>query len=81
MVKTKQDSKKKIRVNLTLDADNLEKVRKKIHSYGGKLSSLFDLYLSDFVKSMDKEIVDKNLELNNKITELEDRLRKLENKK
>ena len=65
---------------LTLDRDNLEKVKKKLALYGGKLSTLFNLYLADFVSSMDKEISDINKEMSSKIKELELRLKKLEEK-
>ena len=71
----------KIRVNVTLDKDNLEKVKKKLNLYGGKLSTLFNLYLSDFVSSMDNEISDVHKEMSSKIKELELRLKKLEEKK
>jgi hypothetical protein len=72
--------KNKIRVNITLDRDNLEKVKKKLSLYGGKLSTLFNLYLRDFVASMDNEISDVNKEMSSKIKELELRLKKLEGK-
>lgn len=71
---------KKIRVNITLDAENLKKAKSKMDLFGGKLSTLFNLYLSDFVESMDKNISDTNKELNLKIKELEERLAKIEQK-
>lgn len=78
---TKNNGKNnKIRVNITLDKDNLEKVKKKLNLYGGKLSTLFNLYLSDFVSSMDNEISDVHKEMSSKIKELELRLKKLEEK-
>jgi hypothetical protein len=70
----------KVRVNITLDKDNLEKVKKKLNLYGGKLSTLFNLYLTDFVSSMDNEISDVHKEMSSKIKELELRLKKLEEK-
>jgi hypothetical protein len=72
--------KKKIRVNITLDKDKLEKAKTKLSLFGGKLSTLFNLYLSDFIDSMDKNISDTNKEISIKLKELESRLKKLEEK-
>lgn len=81
-MKDPKNSKKnnKIRVNITLDKENLEKAKKKMNLFGGKLSTLFNLYLADFVDSLDKDISDTNRELNIKLKELELRLKKLEEK-
>jgi len=71
----------KIRVNITVDKANLEKAKTKLNLFGGKLSTLFNAYLADFVESMDKK-GDENIKIiNGKIKELEDRIRKLENRK
>jgi hypothetical protein len=79
--KTQNPIRKKIRVNITLDAENLQKAKTKLNLFGGKLSTLFNLYLSDFIESMNKNISDTNKELSIKIKELEERLRKVEEKK
>lgn len=83
MVKNQSNSNKlsksnKIRVNITVDKENLEKAKKKMNLFGGKLSTLFNLYLVDFVDSLDKGISDTNKELNLKVKELELRLKRLE---
>jgi hypothetical protein len=71
----------KIRVNITVDKATLEKAKTKLNLFGGKLSTLFNAYLLDFVESMDKK-GDENIKiLNGKIKELEDRVEKLEKRK
>ena len=40
----------KIRVNITVDKDKLEKAKTKLNLFGGKLSTLFNAYLSEFVE-------------------------------
>jgi len=66
--------KKKIRVNVTLDAELLDKAKKKLNLFGGKLSTMFNAYLADFVSSMEKKQVSKD-RLIRKIEEMEDKLR------
>jgi hypothetical protein len=68
----------KIRVNITVDADMLNKAKKKLDLFGGKVSTLFNAYLSDFVESMDKEISSYQKGLINRINDLEARLKHLE---
>lgn len=70
---------KKIRVNITVDDALLEEAKKKLHLFGGKLSTLFNAYLNDFVKSIDKDIGSQKA-LNDRIKDLEDRIKKLEKK-
>ena len=72
---------KKLRVNITVDKELLDKAKKKLGMFGGKLSTLFNAYLSDFVESIDKNVSKKHEDLENKIEELEKRLKKLEGKK
>lgn len=69
---------KKTRVNITVDAETLEKAKTKLRLFGGKLSTLFDAYLRDFVASMDKEFGADYKTLQQKIKELEGRVAKLE---
>ncbi len=69
---------KKIRVNITVDEKLLEKAKEKLGMFGGKLSTLFNAYLSDFVKSI--ESPSQKEENFSKIKELEDRVKKLERK-
>jgi hypothetical protein len=76
----KNSSRKKIRVNITVDSENLEKAKKKLNLFGGKLSTLFNLYLSDFVEGMNKNITDSNKEIISKLDDFEARIRKIEEK-
>ena len=67
----------KIRVNITVDKQSLEKAKTKLHLFGGKLSTLFNAYLRDFVEGMDRhEKGFRGSEI--KIKELEERIQKLE---
>ena len=68
---------KKVRVNITVDKDKLEKAKKKLHLFGGKLSTLFNAYLADFVKSIDRKISDE-VNLKSRVRELELRIKKIE---
>jgi len=72
---------KKIRVNITVDLEALEKAKTKLEMFGGKLSTLFNAYLRDFVESMDKNYGDEHKALESRLKELEDKIRKMENKK
>ncbi|MBS3077831.1 hypothetical protein J4233_06230 [Candidatus Pacearchaeota archaeon] len=69
---------RKIRVNVTVDSELLKQAKKKLGLFGGKLSTLFNAYLTDFVKSMDEEIGKGHKELLEKFRELEKRIEKLE---
>ena len=71
-------NKNKIRVNITVDAELLKKAKTKLDFFGGKLSTLFNAYLRDFANSMDKEPYFQNKELQIKIKEFENRIKKLE---
>ncbi len=72
---------KKIRINITVDSDKLEKAKTKLGLFGGKLSTLFNAYLSDFVSSMEKEPYENRKEMERKLKEIELRLKKLESLK
>lgn len=72
--------KKKVRVNITVDSELLEDAKKKLKMFGGKVSTLFNAYLADFVKSMEKSIPDK-ADLHIRLKEFEERLKKLERRK
>ncbi len=72
--------KNKVRVNITVDFDKLERAKKKLNLFGGKLSTLFNLYLSEFIEGMDKDIIDSKKQLDSKIEELEQRIKLLEKK-
>tara|TARA_Y100000310_G_C20619464_1_gene782465 strand:+ start:590 stop:805 length:216 start_codon:yes stop_codon:yes gene_type:complete len=67
----------KVRVNITVEKKNLDKAKKKLSLFGGKLSTLFDAYLRDFVESMDDQIGIKNKELLKRIELLESKVEKL----
>lgn len=69
---------KKIRVNITVDEELLKQAKKKLGLFGGKLSTLFNAYLSDFVKSMDEEVGKGHKELLEKFKDLEKRIERLE---
>ncbi len=70
----------KIRVNITVDSELLEKAKTKLSLFGGKLSTLFNAYLSEFVKTMSKSPIEDASRIDNKLKALEGRLRKLESK-
>lgn len=72
------NNKKKIRVNISVDKDLLNKAKKKLDMFGGKLSTLFNAYLSDFVTTIDKKYNEGYKNNEDKIKELEERLKKLE---
>ena len=71
---------KKVRVNITVDEELLEKAKGKLHLFGGKLSTLFNSYLNDFVDSIDKKFDEDAKAQHEKLKELEERIRKLEKK-
>jgi hypothetical protein len=68
---------KKTRVNITVDTILLNKAKKKLNLFGGKLSTLFNAYLSDFVKSMDNPPTKSQEELLKRITALEKKVKNL----
>jgi hypothetical protein len=72
---------KKARVTITVDKEKLEKAKTKLGLFGGKLSTLFNAYLSEFVESMEKEPYAERKELDRKLKEMELRLKKLESLK
>ncbi|MBI3334240.1 hypothetical protein HYZ97_02030 [Candidatus Pacearchaeota archaeon] len=76
-----QKDKKKIRVNITVDSELLDKAKNKLEMFGGKVSTLFNAYLRDFVSSMDKQYNENAKTMGDKIKELEERLKKVEKKK
>ena len=71
----------KVRVNITVDTETLALAKKKLGLFGGKLSTLFDAYLRDFIKSMDKEYGADYKVLQEKVLELEKRLHTIKRKK
>ena len=71
----------KIRVNITVDQENLLKAKTKLRMFGGKLSTLFDAYLADFASSIDKSYSSEKDSLMQKLAELESRIKKLEVRK
>jgi len=72
--------RKKIRVNITIDKENLEKAKTKLRLFGGKLSTLFDAYLEDFVGSISKESISNQKEILERIEFLENKIRTIEKK-
>ena len=77
LINTKKNKK---RVNITVDKELLDEAKKKLGMFGGKLSTLFNAYLSDFVKSIEKTTGENREELTKKIKDLENRIKKLEDK-
>lgn len=69
---------RKIRVNISIDRKMLEKAKMKLSLFGGKLSTLFNVYLKDFVESMDKNEFSDQRAMQKKIEELEKRIGNLE---
>ena len=78
MFMKKKNRKFKRRVNITIDSELLEKAKTKLNLFGGKLSTLFNAYLSDFVASLGSSPVKAHEDLLKKIEELEKRIKKLE---
>lgn len=68
----------KVRVNITVDKHLLDKAKKKLDLFGGKLSTLFNAYLAEFVKSMEQPPAKEHEAVKEKIKELESRIKKLE---
>ena len=75
-----RNTRNKVRINITVDKRNLEQARRKLGLFGGKVSSMFNAYLNDFVKSINKEPTAEHEEFVKKIKELEDRIKRLEKK-
>ena len=71
----------KIRINITVDEEALKKAKTKLGLFGGKLSTLFNAYLAEFVSSMEKEPYENRKETERKLKEMEFRLKRLENAK
>ena len=71
---------KKIRVNISVDKDLLDRAKKKLNLFGGKISTLFNVYLRDFAESIDKEFNQDYKNMSEKIKEMEIRMKRLENK-
>ena len=72
---------KKLRINITVDRDKLERAKTKLGLFGGKLSTLFNAYLSEFLESMEKAPYENRKEMERKLKEMENRIRRLENAK
>jgi len=72
------NKKNKIRVNISVDRELLNKAKGKLNLFGGKLSTLFNAYLKDFVDSIDKGASENYKEMQEKIKELDMRLSKIE---
>ena len=74
-------SNEKVRVNITVDQRNLVRARKKLHLFGGKLSTLFNAYLEEFVDGIDAKVGEDGRVLREHVEELEKRVRSLEVKR
>ena len=75
-----KNSKKKVRVNITVDKELLQKAKSRMELFGGKLSTMFNAYLGDFVTTMDKKYNENQKSLSERVKELEDKLKKIEKK-
>ncbi len=71
-------SGKKIRVNITVDKELLDKAKGKLEMFGGKVSTLFNAYLSDFVSSIDKKYNENQKAISERVKELEEKINKME---
>ncbi len=71
----------KLRITITVDKDKLERAKTKLELFGGKLSTLFNAYLSEFVESMEKGPSLGRKELEMKLKDMESRIKKLESSK
>lgn len=69
---------KKVRVNVTVDKETLDKAKKKLDLFGGKLSTLFNAYLADFVDSIDKRYDENYKNFNDRLKDVEKELEKLQ---
>ena len=69
-----------MRVNVSIDKSLLYKAKKKLDLFGGKLSSLFNAYLNDFISSYEEPEYAVKKDLKQKIKELEERISKIEGK-
>ena len=74
-------TQKKVRVNITVDAETLEKAKKHLSLFGGKLSTLFNAYLGEFVASREREPSADMKSLQQRLLSLEHKMQKLEVKK
>jgi len=70
--------KRKVRVNISVDEKLLEDAKRKLDMFGGKLSTLFNSYLRDFVHSIDEDIEKYSGEYVKRIKDIEERVKKLE---
>jgi hypothetical protein len=70
--------KGKVRVNITVDSELLDKAKTKLDLFGGKLSTLFNAYLKDFVDSVDKRYDENYKNIQSRVEELEKKLQRLE---
>ena len=69
--------KEKIRVNITVDEELLEKAKKRLDLFGGKLSTLFNNYLREFNSGIGKEFGEEHKALLIRLEEIERKLQKL----
>lgn len=70
----------KIRVNISVDKELLEKAKTKLKLFGGKLSTLFNAYLADFVKSINENPSGNYEKLKERMRELEVKIKSIEGK-
>lgn len=73
-------ARKKIRVNISIDKELLIKAKTKLELFGGKLSTLFNAFLADFVDTIGKDASKGYDFLDKKIRELEQRFKKFEDR-
>ena len=71
---------RKVRVNISVDAETLERAKRMLSLFGGKLSTLFNAYLAEFVASREREPSSEQKAVQQKLKELEVRLWRLESK-
>ena len=71
---------KKVRINITVDKELLNKAKTKLNLFGGKISTLFNSYLYNFVESIDKKPGEDYEKIEVRTKELETKIRELEKK-
>ncbi len=69
---------KKIRVNISVDKSLIDKAKKKIEFFGGKLSTLFNAFLKDFTNTIGNIDSNSLIQIKIKIDEFDQRLKKIE---
>lgn len=71
----------KIRVNISVDRELLKRAKTRLNLFGGKISTLFNAYLAEFVDGINKNFDNDKKEFKIRLNELDRRIEKLENRR